>query len=173
MQFSHSDYFILGLLIASFFLYFSWRGYDSYKRKKRSKRAIKGEKKAKALLKRAGYKVLREQIEETISLYVDDKPYQCKVKADFYVKKGFKKYIVEVKTGKHAQAKVPEIRRQMLEYDLVFKPDGMLFIDMKKEAIETIRFDKKLRRYSNFEKLGFFGLGLALGIVMGGILILG
>lgn len=173
MSFSSSDYFILGILVTGFFSYFSYRFYDKYQRKKRSKRGLRGEKRAKALLKREGYHILKEQLEKEIDLFVNAKVHKCKVKADFYVKKGFKKYIVEVKTGKNAKASIPEIRRQMLEYDLVFKPDGMLFIDMKKEEIETVVFDKKIRRYTLLKKLMLFSFGLGLGFFLGLILITG
>lgn len=166
MTFTNVDFFILGLFLMGLGVYFGYRGYTRYQRKKRSRRAIRGEKRAKQLLKKEGYHILKEQLEGEVSLLVGEKAHACKIRADFYVKKGFKKYIAEVKTGKNAKATVPEIRRQLMEYDLVFKPDGMLFIDMKNETIEVVVFDKKLRHENLARKIGLFCFGFLFGLFM-------
>lgn len=173
MTFTNVDFFILGLLLMGVSAYFGYRGYTRYQRKKRSRRAISGEKRAKQLLKKEGYRILKEQLEGEVSLLVSDKVHACKVRADFYVKKGFKKYIAEVKTGKSAKATIPEIRRQLLEYDLVFKPDGMLFIDMKNDSIELVTFDKKLKRYSLVEKIIFLSIGFLFGLFIALVILSG
>ena len=156
---------LLSVISSGVFLYFFKRYYVKYTHQKRIKKGLKGEKEAKVLLKKNGYKILSEQLEDKVTLSIDEKHYDCKIRADFYVKKGYKRYIVEVKTGTKARPTVPEIRRQLLEYDLVFRPSGLLFIDMKKGSIEKIKFHKKLKRYDFFDKLMYFGIGIVFGFI--------
>ena len=77
-----------------------------------------------------------------------------------------KKYIVEVKSGQNVKATLPEIRRQLLEYDLVFRPDGMLFLDTNKGILEEVIFDRRTKRFSLMEKVYYFILGSLFGAVI-------
>lgn len=113
------------------------------KRLRVSRKAIRGEKKARELLERNGYRVLEKQLTGKIVYYIDDEPKESSVRADLMVKKNGKHYLVEIKTGDQANPKLPAVRRQMMEYDRVFSPHGILFVDMEKSRIQSVRFDQK------------------------------
>lgn len=114
---------------------------------RRFKRGAIAEKNAIKFLRHRGYKILAAQLEETITVYVDGEPKKSKVRADFLVRKGFKKYIVEVKSGQQGTVRLPNVRRQLLEYKLVYKPDGVLLLDMEHRNLQEIKFTYKKPRY--------------------------
>ena len=161
-----TDLWILAFLAGIALTIFGMKLLKKHRGRKNVKKGIKGEKVARALLKKEGYKILHEQLEDTVVMTVQDKVHECKVRADFYVKKGMKKYIVEVKSGQNVKATLPEIRRQLLEYDLVFRPDGMLFLDTNKGILEEVIFDRRTKRFSLMEKVYYFILGSLFGAVI-------
>ena len=62
--------------------------------------------------------------------------------ADMIVKKGHKTFLVEIKTGKQTEKSIPpQVRRQLLEYYLVFKPDGVILLDMEIGKLYNVSFD--------------------------------
>lgn len=107
---------------------------------RRFKKGAAAEKNAVKFLRHRGYKIIAAQLEETITVYVDGEPQKSKVRADFLVRKGWKKYIVEVKSGQQGTVRLPNVRRQLLEYKLVYQPDGILLLDMEHRNLQEIRF---------------------------------
>jgi len=89
-----TDLWILAFLAGIALTIFGMKFLKKHRGRKNVKKGIKGEKVARALLKKEGYKILHEQLEDTVVMTVQDKVHECKVRADFYVKKGMKKYIV-------------------------------------------------------------------------------
>src|SRR5690554_4510347 len=102
--------------------------------------ARKGEKDAISFLNKAGYDIVDIQKKQPITIYIDDKPYSSYVQADFLVSKAGKKYVCEVKTGKKTRATNALVRRQLLEYYLVFNPHGILLLDMENGTLKKIEF---------------------------------
>lgn len=163
-----ADIFIWGMVLGVLVMSFCAKKLKRLKIQKMLKRAKTAEKKAIVFLEQAGYKVLQVQLRETVTILVDDKAHESVVKADLLVKKGFKKYIVEVKTGNQTSATLPNVRRQLLEYYLVYKPDGMLLLDMEKEKLKKIGFTYTQNAVDKY--LGYTLVGL-LGIVIGYLLV--
>lgn len=161
-----TDLWVLAFLAGITLAIFVMKTLKKYRGRKNVKKGIKGEKIARALLKKEGYQILNEQLEDKVIMTVQDKVHECKVRADFYVKKGMKKYIVEVKSGQNVKATLPDIRRQLLEYDLVFRPDGMLFLDTNKGVLEEVVFDRRTKRFSLMEKVYYFTLGSLFGAMI-------
>jgi hypothetical protein len=58
------------------------------------------------------------------------------------VSKGGKSYVVDVK-ARHEGPRLsyPQTRRQLLEYFVTYKPDGVLLMDMENKRVHEIRFD--------------------------------
>ncbi|OQY08413.1 MAG: hypothetical protein B6I28_04770 [Fusobacteriia bacterium 4572_132] len=109
--------------------------------RKRKKKGMLGEKEAKPFLKSKGYKILDYQYELKYYFYANESKIKVKIRPDYIVKKGFKKYIAEVKTGitvtnPHNKA----TRRQLLEYYFAGDFDGILLVDMENKRIKTILF---------------------------------
>ncbi|MGI6225426.1 MAG: hypothetical protein ACOYJ1_04140 [Peptococcales bacterium] len=157
-----SDILILGILLGSFLFFFINKKYKTYKIKKMLRNARRGEKDAISFLNKAGYYIVDIQKKHPITVYIDDKPHASFVQADFIVSKSGKKYIVEVKTGKRTRATTALVRRQLLEYYLVFKPHGILLLDMENVTLQKVEFQ--------FGKFNFSWNRLFLVIICGLIL---
>ncbi|MDK2823242.1 MAG: hypothetical protein PWQ67_1520 [Clostridia bacterium] len=135
-----TDILILGIILGSYLFYLANKKFKTFKVKKTLATAKKAEKDAISFLNKEGYDIIDIQQKEPIVVYIDEKPYPSYVQADFIVKKGNKKYVVEVKTGKKARATTALVRRQLLEYYLVFNPHGILLLDMDKRTLKRIEF---------------------------------
>lgn len=139
-----TDVFIWGIVIGIVLMMFISRKYKRFKTQKMLQRAKSAEKKAVILLQKWGYTVLDVQLKEKVTITIDGKPHDSTVRADLLVRKGFKRYIVEVKTGGQTSATLPNVRRQLLEYNLIYQPDGMFLLDMEKEVLKEIKFTSVL-----------------------------
>lgn len=161
-----SDILILGILLGSFLYYFLGKKFKSFKIKRILATARKGERDAISFLNKEGYDIIEIQKKHPIIIYIDDKPHSSYVQADFIVQKANKKYIVEVKTGKKARATTALVRRQLLEYYLVFNPRGILLLDMEKGTLKKIEFQWSKQQFS-FSSLIFAVVsGLTIGILL-------
>ncbi len=135
------------LVFAATFSLLVQRGIRKSKTQRRFKQGRQGEIEAVRLLERSGYRILDTQTTRSGVIKVDGTAHTFKVRADFLVEaKGWKnrgkQYVVEVKTG--VQAPSPTCRatrRQMLEYQLLYQPDGLLLADMQSKKLHTIKFD--------------------------------
>jgi len=135
------QYIVVWMGLGAFIFYFLTRYIRKIKLKTRMKKARKGELKAIELLQRNGYEILDAQKQKQYNMTVDNKKYQISVKADMIVKKGKKIYVAEVKTGEKApSANLPATRRQLLEYFLVYKPDGIILVDMENQILKKVEY---------------------------------
>lgn len=140
------------------------RRYKRLKVQKMLKRAKAAEKKAVVLLQKWGYTVLDVQLREKVVITIDGKPHESTIRADVLVRKGFKRFIVEVKTGQQTSPTLPNVRRQLLEYWLVYQPDGMLLLDMEKEVLKEICFDQITSRHRQaLQPLLWLAAGICIG----------
>lgn len=130
-----------------------WR---NWRMQRRFQRGAAAEKKAARFLRRQGYRILAAQLAETVTVYVNGQPQKSTVRADFYVRKGWRTYIVEVKSGQQGTVRLPNVRRQLLEYKLVYRPHGILLLDMEHGVLEEIRFT-----YTDMRRRSCAGYGLA------------
>ncbi len=114
--------------------------YKNYRVKRTFKSGRIAENAAVKFLRSHGYKILASQLREDVIIYVDGEAEKSIVRADYLVRRGWKLYVVEVKSGQQGNAKLPAIRRQLLEYHMVYQPDGILLLDMEHKNLQEIRF---------------------------------
>jgi len=115
--------------------------FSARKAVRRMRRGVEMEKKAGAFLERKGYHIVSFQKQDTYTLLVDGVELPVNIRYDFIVSKRGKHYVAEVKTGKSAaDIKTATTRRQLLEYGLFSKTDGILLVDMESEKIQQIEF---------------------------------
>ena len=134
---------IIILIVIIVLLYLGWKIRRTYKNflffllKKKGKR---GEKNAKKLLKKNGYKVVSSQHKMQGLIYENNKKIYFEVRPDYLVEKNNITYIAEVKTGLSALIGERNTRRQLLEYSKLFNTNKVLLVDLTRDKIKTIEF---------------------------------
>jgi hypothetical protein len=121
-----------------------WRAATRTRRSNRvrGERARQGELDAEDLLDELGFHVVERQAHRTWTIWVDEEPRDASVRADLLVERDGALFVAEVKTGQRAlDPRHPSTRRQLLEYWLVFQPDGLLVVDMESRRVREITFD--------------------------------
>ncbi len=113
----------------------------SRRSRRRVRRAMRGEHRARALLERHGYAVDGEQISTHWRITVDGAPLDLEVRADFLVRRDGRRLVAEVKTGALApDPRHPPTRRQLLEYWLAYDTDGVLLVNAESGRIVEVGF---------------------------------
>lgn len=136
---------------------------------RRFARGREGEHRAADLLRRHGFKLLATQSTGTWRMRVGGTWEEGHVRADALASRSGRLYVVEVKTGSRAPDPTSSAtRRQLLEYQQVFHPDGILLADMETELLYEVAFAPGV---SELHPAGGSGLrGFWVGFVAGGAL---
>lgn len=107
----------------------------------RSRRARAGEDAALTLLADAGYDVIDEQACLTWTVHVDGAPVAIELRCDAIVTRDGRRLVAEVKTGERAPSlATAATRRQLLEYVVAYRADGVLLVDPEAGAIHEVDF---------------------------------
>lgn len=115
----------------------------------RVRRALVGETDAEGLLASLGYRVLDRQVRALGWMEVDGQEVEFEVRADLLVEvvaadgawPPGARLVAEVKTGARATDPAhPATRRQLLEYQRVFDPDGLLLVDVEAGQVIAVAF---------------------------------
>ena len=113
----------------------------AFKIKRRFAVGAQAEKDAVTLLERHGYAILEGQVSEENVFLVDGEETVSAVRADYIAEKEGKRFVVEVKSGESAPSPTNSAtRRQLLEYEHVFRPDGLILADMRQGKLKRIEF---------------------------------
>ena len=136
------DFFILGAILGIYLFYKISRFYQHKKRQIILNKAKRAESQAVNILQNAGYTIVDVQKRVKIKTKINGREFFNTIIADMIVKKGRKTFLVEIKTGKQTEKVIPpQVRRQLLEYYLVFKPDGLILLDMENGKLHNVSFD--------------------------------
>lgn len=124
----------------------------------------KGERDAKRLLKKAGFRIEAEQPTGRLGYLVDGEPREAVLRPDFRVRRGRRRYVADAKAGVDATNLGKRgSRRQLLEYALAFpEADGVLLVDTERGAVHEVAFPG-LRPQRPVDRFGPFVLGLVCG----------
>jgi hypothetical protein len=115
----------------------------------RVRRALDGEQDAESLLAALGYRVRDRQVRALGWMEIDGESVEFEVRADLLVEvagdgPGLPRgavLVAEVKTGARATDPAhPATRRQLLEYQRVFQPDGLLLVDVEAGQVVEVAF---------------------------------
>lgn len=121
---------------------------------------------AERLLRRSGYRILARQVERTWTIDVDGETHPVELRADLLVRRGRRRLIAEVKSGRSApRIETIATRRQLLEYAMAYPVDGVLLVDMQSETIREITFPLPAR--SARGALGAVASALFVGLALG------
>lgn len=100
-----------------------------------------GEKRARELLRREGYRLCSEQQGGSYRLLVDGAETPIYLRSDYLVERKGRRFVAEVKSGvESVKVTSRATRRQLLEYLLAFDVDGVLLVDMHACRIREISF---------------------------------
>lgn len=111
------------------------------------RRGVQAERKAERLLTRLGYRVVSRQPSAQAHVIVDGSRREITVTGDLLVDRGGRRWLVEVKTGGRRSPYSDTTRRQLLEYALVYRVDGLLLVDVPGGAVMEIAFDYPTNQY--------------------------
>jgi hypothetical protein len=143
---------LFGLVIGLYFFLLI----KKLKLKSRFNHAKRGEEQAKHYLKRHGFKILASQVQMNTEIQIDNVKYSYLVKADYLVKKGHKKAIIEVKTGEKAIDPLSvNTRRQLFEYTHIYKVDEVYLFDAEHDLLKKIVFPSEQNYSNHFSALMF------------------
>ena len=169
-----SDLLVVGIIIGAVLLYNILRFGQSYFAKRRVLKAGRAEIAARKFLESEGYTILAVQERVPIVTKVNGKPHKSHIQADLIVQKGKEIFVVDVKTGEVAKKPAsPDNRRQLLEYFLVYRPDGVLVLDMDQQKLYRLEFDIKFPTPKKLDLVPYLitfcaGAILAFIIIKGG-----
>jgi len=138
--------------------------FKKFQSRRRLKRGLVKEKEAYKVLKKLGYKIVGNNVKYNYPLQVEKDNINVGLEIDYLVERRGKTYIVEVKSGQSAsQITNISTRRQILEYSLFIKNDGVFLLDMENEKLQEISFPVKHKnRPKPFPFFAFFLLGCAV-----------
>lgn len=109
--------------------------------RRRSRWAFRAEEMAEGVLRRAGFKVIGDQVEGDWRVLVDGEEVMLRLVADWLVERRGARYLVEVKTGTSAPSiRNAATRRQLLEYLCAFEVEGVILLDMEEEQLRVVEF---------------------------------
>jgi len=121
-------------------------------------------KEAEELLKNNGFKIIERGLRATILTIVSGKSHVGESPADFLVEKEHKKFIVHLHGGSISSDPAdPALRRKFIESNAVYRPDGLLLLDMVDQSIQEYSFEFPKSRLGMME--GFFRLVQVLFIM--------
>lgn len=118
--------------------------------------------KAAELLREEGYFIQARAAVKFIDFAIEGRRHRQRVKADLVVRRGLKKFVVEVNAQRGGSVRNADIRRRLLEYQLAFAPNGIITVDMDKERIRLTTISN--RRW--LVNLVALAAALALGAVL-------
>lgn len=117
------------------------QGEPSRRARRRVARAMQGERDAERFVREQGYRILAVQPEYTWQLSVDGRPAQVVLRPDLVLERDGRRYVADVKTGNSAPDPLTSsTRRQLLEYLIACKVDGVLVVDVEARRIRSLVF---------------------------------
>lgn len=117
-----------------------YQALDRAARRERAQIAQEAEAESIALLEDAGYALVASQERAHAILAIDGEVHHYEIKPDHLVEKDGALYVADVKTGREASLGNAKTRRQLLEYQLIFRAEGALLIDMVQRRIQQVHF---------------------------------
>lgn len=139
--------FEIAILFALFLVVAVWGAFriEAWIKRRGFRRSVQRartlEKRALRFLEERGFQCVGEQIEKEAFFLVDGRRIPFRVRIDYLLERDGKKYVAEVKTGKRAETpEHPSVRRQLLEYALLFAPWSVLFVDGEENEVHEVSF---------------------------------
>lgn len=134
------------------------------RRRRASAHGLKMEARAPAALAKRGYRVIERHPSLSIEWWVDGESRTIELAPDLLVARRGRRFLVEVKTGGSARPESRDTRRQLLEYAVCFRADGVLLYDADRDTLRRVEFDLPGRGRSWVPWIVGIAAGAALGV---------
>ncbi len=135
--------------------------------KKRTLSSKHAERRAEKWLKKNGFQIVEKQQGRPLVIHEGKNTHRYLIRTDFLVKKGRRRYIVEVKSGqKNNSVANRDTRRQLLEYFLAYKGYGIILFDMENKKFSEIKFSLPDLHSRLIENVIYFLLGSLLTLLI-------
>ncbi len=120
------------------------------------------------LLLKHGFKILDRGRKGSLITYVNGRSNLSFVMADFVVAKKRKTYVATIKSGEFSsEESSTALRRQLIENNFVFKPDGLLVVDINEGRLKRVDFGLPEQKTERFI---LFVVGLIIVSVLAGLI---
>lgn len=114
----------------------------NWRMRRRFRRAEDGEAWAEHMLQENDFSIIERQCTAETRVCVNDTWYSNHIRIDYVVQRDGMRYGVEVKSGEQAtNPAAGATRRQLLEYYIVYRLDGLLLADYETRSLNSIRFE--------------------------------
>lgn len=135
-----SDYVILGLIAAGVLIYNYLKSSGRRMLKKGDNISPQELNAASEMLKREGYRVLEVCPSIAFTTYVDGKPYQHLLQADFIVEKEGSRYTVLLEScGERLSSS--RAKKRYLVYFLLFRPEAVIILNLEDGRWHFVSFE--------------------------------
>lgn len=151
------DYIIIAAFVGLFLLYRVARDWYGFRETPR-----RIDNKAADMLREEGYFIQARAAVKFIDFDIEGRLHRQKVKADLVVRRGLKKYVVEVNAKDGGSVRNADIRRRLLEYQIAFAPNGILTVDLDRDKIRLTTVSNRHRLLTMLA----LGAALSLGAVI-------
>lgn len=98
---------------------------------------------AAEMLREHGYRIAAKAAVKFIDFDLGGRCHRQRVKADLVVRRGLKKYVVEVNAKDGGGVRNADIRRRLLEYQIAFGPEGILKVDIERNRVRIIKISNR------------------------------
>ncbi len=162
---------LAGVFLGAGLLFHLSRALRNLRMKRRFRRGERGEQRGLRYLKRHGFTVLAEQPSLKPTMEIDGRRHEYTIRADFLVRRGRRRAVVDAKTG--ACASDPAFsttRRQLLEYAYHYGVDDVYLYDGDRDTLRLVRFPKAGTRKLSY--VFIFLSGIAAGLALACALVL-
>jgi hypothetical protein len=133
--------FFIGLVIGIIILRQFLKWFTRWRLIKQGRIARSAETEAEQFLIDLGYKIVGRQCRAPLEVYMDGCKIEAYVQADLLVEKDKKVFVAEVKSGQEAvRITNSGTRRQLLEYYVTYRPEGILLVDMFNRKVHLVEF---------------------------------
>ena len=123
---------------------------------------------AENLLLKYGFKILERRPKGTLITYINGKPNLGIIQADFLVSKKGKTFVAAIKSGEFTSAESDTaLRRLLIEYNYVYKPDALLIVDMNEGRVKHVEFGLPEQKRERFI---LFVVGLIIVSILAGLI---
>ena len=135
-----TDLIILGLLAAVGVWAYARRAYAGARASRRRAEVGRRHQRAIELLEEHGYTVREVGATVSLTTRVDGRVHEGEVQADLIATQGRRTFVVHLRGGDSRRLTARPVRRQLLEYVVAYRPDGILLVDLDRRRVRRVEF---------------------------------